>query len=576
MAVAPPILSSAKLKMLIRAVKDSYDNAPTTLIATLTECRVIHITLSKIQRLIHKDETGLSSKLTAQEILREAFDGALTGCRMTLAALSLELGKLAQPKKGTKTTELSLQTKARLVWKENIMKQLLDQTRGQMSSLHYLIELLESETQAEILRSMKQNRADIRKVLHQAKSIRSERGIDDDQSPSNFAHQSVDYGLVPSYEAQYQWAKTAAAEELLARKIELMDENYALEETVENLLLDADLKDERVSQLEGDILSRDKRVNQLEGDVLSRDKRVSNLNDYILKKDEEVSQLKDEVSLRDGRIATLENAISTKDEYLLAKEKRISELEDAMVQKDEVVDIQKETSIDWTADSMHTKAVNQILKEEADIQADDRGKCMLLTLAADLGYVKVFKWLLDSGVDIETRDKIGHLLLYLAASSGHVKVVETLLRKNANAEAATHNRWTPLHMVATHAEIEKTLLEEGANLEAAGKGGWTPLFAATQFGHVDLAKILLDKGANIETADEYGRTPLLVATQFGHVGRRYHLSSTREGKKKKKRKLASAHPILEYPSLTRRNPYFRTLIHQTLTSFTAKESPEQD
>lgn len=90
-------------------------------------------------------------------------------------------------------------------------------------------------------------------------------------------------------------------------------------------------------------------------------------------------------------------------------------------------------------------------------------------------------------------------------------------------------------MVATHAEIEKTLLEEGANLEAAGKGGWTPLFAATQFGHVDLAKILLDKGANIEAADEYGRTPLLVATQFGHVGRRYHLSSTREEKKERKK-----------------------------------------
>lgn len=406
MAVAPLILSSAKLTMLIRAVKDSYDNAPTTLIAMLTECRVIHITLSKIQGLVHKDEIGLSSKLAAQEILREAFDGALTGCRMTLAALSLELGKLAEPKKGTKTTELSLQAKARLVWKEDIMKQLLDQTRGQMSSLHCLIELLESETQAEILRLLKQNRADIRKVLHQAKSIRSEQGIDDDQSSFNFAHQSVDYGLVPSYEAQlsqsstYQRARTAAAEELLARKIELMDENYALEETVENLLLDADLKDERVSQLEGDILSRDKRASQLEGDVLSRDKRVSNLNDYILKKDEEVSQLKDEVSLRDGRIATLENAISAKDEYLLAKEKRISELENAMVQKDEVVDIQKETSIDWTADSMHTKAVNQILKVEADIQADDRGKCMLLTLAADLGYVQVLKWLLDSGADI--------------------------------------------------------------------------------------------------------------------------------------------------------------------------------
>ena len=196
MAVAPLILSSAKLTILIRAVKDSYNNAPTTLIATLTECRVMHITLSKIQGLVHKNETSLSSKLAAQEILQEAFDGALTGCRMTLAALNLELDKLIEGKKSTKTTtttttttttELGFQAKARLVWKEEIMKQLLEQTRGQMSSLHCLVDLLQSETQAEILTLLKQNRADIQKVLHRARSIRSEQGILDHQSSFNFA-----------------------------------------------------------------------------------------------------------------------------------------------------------------------------------------------------------------------------------------------------------------------------------------------------------------------------------------------------------------------------------------------------
>lgn len=57
---------------------------------------------------------------------------------MTLAAFSLELDKLIEPKKGTKRTKLGCQAKARLVWKEDIRKQLLDQTGGQMSSLHTL------------------------------------------------------------------------------------------------------------------------------------------------------------------------------------------------------------------------------------------------------------------------------------------------------------------------------------------------------------------------------------------------------------------------------------------------------
>lgn len=117
MAVALLILPSAKLTMIIRAIKDSYNNT-TTLIATLMDCGVMHITSSKIQGLVHKNETSLCSELAAQQLLQEAFDGTLTGCRMTLAAFSLKLDKLIEPKKGTKTKELGFQAKARLVGKK--------------------------------------------------------------------------------------------------------------------------------------------------------------------------------------------------------------------------------------------------------------------------------------------------------------------------------------------------------------------------------------------------------------------------------------------------------------------------
>ena len=239
MAVAPLVLSSTKLAMLISAVRDSYKSAPTTLTATLTECKIIHIALFKIQELVYKNETNLSSRLKAQAPLREAFDGALTGCRMTLSALNLELNKLVEPKKGTNLMGIGFQAKARLVWKEDIMKPLLDQTRGQMSSLRHLIEILESETQADMFRLLKENIEDIRNILHRAKSIRSYQGIDDDQSSFHFVNQSAAFGLVPSYEAQlsqssaYQRAEKVAADELLTRKIELLSEKYALEEKLE-------------------------------------------------------------------------------------------------------------------------------------------------------------------------------------------------------------------------------------------------------------------------------------------------------------------------------------------------------
>ena len=186
MAVAPLVLSSAKLTMLICAVKDSYNNAPITLTATLTECKMIHITLSKIQGLVYKNEADLSSRLKAQKPMQEVFDDALTGCRITLAALNLELDKLVETEKGMRPMEIRFRAKTRLIWKEDIMKQLLNQTRGQMSSLQSLIHLLESETQGDILKLLKQDTADIRRILHRAKSIRSYQGFDDHRSSFHF------------------------------------------------------------------------------------------------------------------------------------------------------------------------------------------------------------------------------------------------------------------------------------------------------------------------------------------------------------------------------------------------------
>lgn len=194
MAVAPLVLSSAKLTMLIWVVRDSCKNAPTTLIAILAECKITHITLSRIQGLIYKNERDFPSRLTAQAPLREAFDFALTGCRMALAVLNLELDKLAEPRKPATSMDIGFKAKARLVRKEDIMKQLLDQVRGQMSSLTCLIEFLECETQAGIFRLLKQNTVDIQKILHRAKSIRSCQDVSDDQSSFDFIHQSAAYG----------------------------------------------------------------------------------------------------------------------------------------------------------------------------------------------------------------------------------------------------------------------------------------------------------------------------------------------------------------------------------------------
>lgn len=439
------------------------------------------MTLSKIQGLVYRNESALSSRLTAQKPLREAFDDALTGCRMTLAALNLELEKLVEPKIGTRTTEFGFQAKARLVWKEAIMKQLLDQSRGQMTSLHYFIQFLESETQADTLKSLQKNLADIRRIFHRAKSIRLDQGIEEDQSSFHFTHQAAAFGLVPSYEAQlsqsstYQRAQTAAAEELLAKKIELMDEKYALEDKVEGLRLEIDLKDETIRQLHQEISIKDQRIGILEGDPFNGSPPRLN-------------------------------------------EESITELKEAIWRDGEVVDLKKGGTIHQAARKGYANAMGLLLRQGASLEAiDEEGKTPLM-VAASNGRVRLLQMLLEQGAYIDAGDYMNNTSLHLAVIFRFVEVVKILLEKGADTKRHNVNGRTPLHMAASegHAELVQMLLEAGADIESLDSSGRSPLIWSVHSKQVEIVKILLEKRADVKHLDVMGRAPLILAVDMDY------------------------------------------------------------
>lgn len=269
-----------------------------------------------------------------------------------------------------------------------------------MSSLRYLIELLESETQADMMRLLKENIVDIRKILRRAKSIRSYQGVDDDQSSFHFDNQSAAYGFVPSYDVQlnqssrYQRVEEAAADELLTSKIELLNEKYALEEKLKELLLNVNLKDEEVAQLlkatvlmdekivrlENDILSKDGEVVRLENDTVLKDEMVIRLENEILSKDEkftrleqdilwlqeEADRLEQDVMLRHDKNVTLERDLSLKDKLLLSKTERITELEGISMRKDKINGFEDDSVVDWLVTNCNAIAQRQHSKQGAN------------------------------------------------------------------------------------------------------------------------------------------------------------------------------------------------------------------
>lgn len=145
LAIAPLLLASAKLTKQINDFAGSYKNATTTLASICIECRLIHVALCKIQGLVYQSSSVLTARLSSEKSLRDAFDSALTGCRMTVAAVDVEIRKLIDSEAVSHSgkPEISFRRKLRYVWKEDLMQNLLDQTRGQMASIQFLISLLQ-------------------------------------------------------------------------------------------------------------------------------------------------------------------------------------------------------------------------------------------------------------------------------------------------------------------------------------------------------------------------------------------------------------------------------------------------
>ncbi|XP_023315993.1 ankyrin-1-like isoform X2 [Trichogramma pretiosum] len=133
-------------------------------------------------------------------------------------------------------------------------------------------------------------------------------------------------------------------------------------------------------------------------------------------------------------------------------------------------------------------------------------------------------------VQIDARDKLGNTPLHLALIKGKKKVAELLLRKGANANLATKNGYTPLHLIGKYTydddlpEMFFKVCDEQqlkVRVDARDKSGNTPLHLALVNGHVKMVERLLRHGASPNLATKDGYTPLFLIFQ---MNRHQHVS----------------------------------------------------
>ncbi|KAF1981746.1 hypothetical protein K402DRAFT_425161 [Aulographum hederae CBS 113979] len=150
---------------LLYDLRDKYKNASTTITAIYTESMVISASLSQIQALQARNAMSDKPELYA------TFDIAITGCNIVFSCLKEEVGDLADKALGS--DGLNWKDKAKMIWREDAMKELLQQLRGQQTALTLLIQGLQMESLSDIQKLLHDNNATLVESVSRSKSLRA-------------------------------------------------------------------------------------------------------------------------------------------------------------------------------------------------------------------------------------------------------------------------------------------------------------------------------------------------------------------------------------------------------------------
>jgi ankyrin repeat protein len=133
-----------------------------------------------------------------------------------------------------------------------------------------------------------------------------------------------------------------------------------------------------------------------------------------------------------------------------------------------------------------------------------------LIQAAAAGDTAAVEQLLQQGADINAQDRFGNTALIMAVQFDKVEMVKLLLRKGADPNGAGGGALLTA-IDGDKLEIVKLLLEGGANVDVVENTGTTPLIEAVQRNNSAMVKLLLNKGANPNVRNKNGCSALYMA-----------------------------------------------------------------
>ncbi|KAF2827227.1 hypothetical protein CC86DRAFT_208283 [Ophiobolus disseminans] len=154
---------------LLDGLREKYKHAQITISALCAETTTISASLSQIQSLVLGNQGAIITQLRSRSDVVATFDTALTGCSVVIAVLNDEIVALVT--EGS-ANSIAWHQKAKLVWKDEVMRDLLQQLRGQTAAIGLLIQALNLESISGIRELLQQNSLLLDRVARRTRSLR--------------------------------------------------------------------------------------------------------------------------------------------------------------------------------------------------------------------------------------------------------------------------------------------------------------------------------------------------------------------------------------------------------------------
>jgi hypothetical protein len=139
-SIAPVIVTCYRAAKGLHSLQQRYQNASITIMSMRSESVTIGAALGQLELYLQQNASPLKTRLQAQPQLMEQFNTSLTGCQDLFSRIDQDIGKvLGKPSLEVTAQNPGWRAKAKLFWKEDDLKKLLEAIRGQQVALLFLL-----------------------------------------------------------------------------------------------------------------------------------------------------------------------------------------------------------------------------------------------------------------------------------------------------------------------------------------------------------------------------------------------------------------------------------------------------